>query len=309
MTGLIENPTWEPEIYQLEETDPVMGGIPNALTGEGIDNVPAQQLANRTLWLKALVDAHEAILSGGLNFATQADIDAAFNAIVNASPATLDTLNELATALGNDPNFATTMTALIGTKLDKAGGDISGPLKILGGSLYIRSPANGNAHVWLQDETGKHRALFYWSRTADKISIRRYAADGIAVEGQLDMFTDRIEYNGQRLFTASDFALKSIPTAWVNFDGTGVVLIREAQNISSVTDLAVGKYQANFTTPMATTNYATLFHSTQAGAVTDERDFVRIESKTTTSVIFTATNINGIPIDHDHISLLVMGGL
>jgi len=36
--------------------------------------------------------------------------------LVGASPATLDTLNELATALGNDPNFATTVATQIGLK-------------------------------------------------------------------------------------------------------------------------------------------------------------------------------------------------
>lgn len=41
-------------------------------------------------------------------------------AIVNSAPATLDTLNELATALGNDPNFATTTATLIGTKADSS---------------------------------------------------------------------------------------------------------------------------------------------------------------------------------------------
>ena len=41
-------------------------------------------------------------------------------ALVNSSPATLDTLNEIATALGNDPNFATTITNLIGTKIEKS---------------------------------------------------------------------------------------------------------------------------------------------------------------------------------------------
>lgn len=52
------------------------------------------------------------------NYATNASVTAAINALVNGAGTTLDTLNELATALGNDPNFATTMTALIGTKLD-----------------------------------------------------------------------------------------------------------------------------------------------------------------------------------------------
>jgi hypothetical protein len=39
-------------------------------------------------------------------------------ALVDSAPSTLDTLNELATALGNDPNFATTVTNSLSTKLD-----------------------------------------------------------------------------------------------------------------------------------------------------------------------------------------------
>lgn len=48
--------------------------------------------------------------------ATPADITAAINALVAAAPGTLDTLNELAAALGNDPNFATTITAALAGK-------------------------------------------------------------------------------------------------------------------------------------------------------------------------------------------------
>ena len=40
--------------------------------------------------------------------------------IVNSAPVTLDTLNELAAALGNDPNFATTTATLIGTKANSS---------------------------------------------------------------------------------------------------------------------------------------------------------------------------------------------
>ncbi len=53
--------------------------------------------------------------------ATTAFVVAAITSLVNGSPAALDTLQELAKALGNDPNFATTITNLIGTKLDKSG--------------------------------------------------------------------------------------------------------------------------------------------------------------------------------------------
>jgi hypothetical protein len=44
--------------------------------------------------------------------------DTAVSALVDASPETLDTLNELAAALGNDPDFATTVSNQIGTKLN-----------------------------------------------------------------------------------------------------------------------------------------------------------------------------------------------
>lgn len=52
--------------------------------------------------------------------ATTAFVRAAVAALVDSSPGALDTLNELAAALGDDPNFAATMTALIGTKADDA---------------------------------------------------------------------------------------------------------------------------------------------------------------------------------------------
>lgn len=41
---------------------------------------------------------------------TPAGVSAAINALVGGAPGLLDTLNELATALGNDPNFATTIS-------------------------------------------------------------------------------------------------------------------------------------------------------------------------------------------------------
>jgi hypothetical protein len=44
------------------------------------------------------------------------EIVAQITSLVNSSPATLDTLAELATALGNDPNFATTITTALGLR-------------------------------------------------------------------------------------------------------------------------------------------------------------------------------------------------
>ena len=46
--------------------------------------------------------------------------------------------------------------------------------------------------------------------------------------------------------------------AWVNFNGTGTVAIRASGNVSSITDIAVGRYGVNFTTAISDANYATV---------------------------------------------------
>lgn len=51
------------------------------------------------------------------SYATQGYVNTAISNLVASAPTTLDTLNELATALGNDPNFATTIATSIGTKV------------------------------------------------------------------------------------------------------------------------------------------------------------------------------------------------
>lgn len=59
MTNLIESSTWESGIYQLETDDPTLGGQPGFNMGEpvtGHANAQAQQLANRTSYLKSRID-------------------------------------------------------------------------------------------------------------------------------------------------------------------------------------------------------------------------------------------------------------
>lgn len=61
--------------------------------------------------------------TGGTNstqIATTAFVAAAITAVVNGAPGALDTLNELAAALGNDGDFATTITNGLAEKLAKA---------------------------------------------------------------------------------------------------------------------------------------------------------------------------------------------
>ena len=47
-----------------------------------------------------------------------------------------------------------------------------------------------------------------------------------------------------------------IAKAWVNFNGSGTVAIRDSYNFSSLTDDGTGLYKANFSTVMSDTNYS-----------------------------------------------------
>ena len=85
--------------------------------------------------------------------ATTAFVKSAIAAMVGSAPAALDTLNELAAALGNDPNFATTMlNALAGkqpldnTLTNLSGKDVAGLLAYLG--LGEGAPVIGVPFFW-----------------------------------------------------------------------------------------------------------------------------------------------------------------
>ncbi|MFI0396039.1 pyocin knob domain-containing protein [Paracoccus jiaweipingae] len=90
MADLPESADWVDGIYQIETTDPVVGGPPNLALGQGISNVQAQQLAQRTSYLKSAING----LGGEAGGVPGADLDAltgsgAYRIAIgdNASPA------------------------------------------------------------------------------------------------------------------------------------------------------------------------------------------------------------------------------
>lgn len=130
-------------IYVIEKSDPVEGGT------EGISNRQGRELTLRTRNLherierlgdaidtkteatlrnaKEYTDAREVAIQTAVDdkdatmLRTAKDYaDTIVSALIDGSPELMNTLNELAIALGNDPNFATTVTNLIAQKLDAA---------------------------------------------------------------------------------------------------------------------------------------------------------------------------------------------
>lgn len=63
-------------VYQIETTDLVLGGV------NGVANRQGQQLANRTKWLRARIESHEAAADPHAQYATDAALAAALAALV-----------------------------------------------------------------------------------------------------------------------------------------------------------------------------------------------------------------------------------
>jgi hypothetical protein len=117
-------------VYTHPSSHPIsfITGLQAALDGKVDDsqvltNVPAGALFTDTVYTLPFADnstnwntAYGWGNHASQSYATQSYVGTAISNLVDSSPATLDTLNELAAALGDDPNFATTVSNSIGTK-------------------------------------------------------------------------------------------------------------------------------------------------------------------------------------------------
>ena len=115
----------DPHKQYAPKESPALTGRPTAPTAEGKDS--STQIANTAF------------------------VQAAIAALVGSSPEALDTLNELAAALGNDPNFATTVTNSLAGKMDKSanGSDIENVSVFLQNlRLGAGAPAIGIPFFW-----------------------------------------------------------------------------------------------------------------------------------------------------------------
>ena len=79
--------------------------------------------------------------------ATTAFVQTAVAGVVDSAPSTLDTLNELAAALGDDANFATTTANSIGTKMPLAGGTFTGDITCSGGAGAVSVSAGSDIRI------------------------------------------------------------------------------------------------------------------------------------------------------------------
>jgi hypothetical protein len=96
-------------------------------------------------------------------------------------------------------------------------------------------------------------------------------------------------------------------SAWVNFNGTGVVAIRDSFNVSSITDNGVGNYTVNFLNSLSNENYVSSL------TVSDSyQSFPRGSTKTTTNYIVQCTTVaiesSATFLDAIHYDVIIFGG-
>lgn len=163
------------------------------------------------------------------NVALVSYIAAQIAALVGAAPSQLDTLNELATAIADDPNFASTITTQLGLKASSA--DLTAAIATLQAAINVNSAsitANGTAIALklakasnLSDladvPTARHnlgllRLIPFWFGTAPTTS------EMLAVYVANDAFTIPANFAGSQV--------KKAVTSGVNPTGAFVLSIR-----------------------------------------------------------------------------------
>ena len=175
------------------------------------------------------------------NFATESYVDTAVSNLIDTAPTTLDTLNELAAALNDDANFATTVNTSIATKLATA--DF--------GTYFDNNLANKDTDDLSEGSTNQY---YTDARVATYLSNNSYATQSY-VQSQIETKdnTDEITEGSNNLYFTQCRARQSISVSGsLSYNAsTGVISYTEPADTDSIsegttnlyyTDARVGNY-------------------------------------------------------------------
>ena len=134
----------------------------------------------------------------------------------------------------------------IGTSSPATALDVNGVISLSSGSNRKINYRSGNNDILYEFDSGD----FYLQSIANS-SHNWYT--GNVKRAEIDS-SGNFKFNSGYGSSATAYGCR----AWVNFNGTGTVAIRDSGNVSSITDLGAGYYRVNFTTAMPDVNYATV---------------------------------------------------
>lgn len=120
------------DITDFPTSMPANGGDSSTVNGHTVEiNVPEGAVFTDTVYVHP--ETHPASMITGLptkvsqfendkKYQTEEEVMGKISALIDSSPEFLDTLNEIANAIGNDPNFSVTIMNLISNKVEKEEG-------------------------------------------------------------------------------------------------------------------------------------------------------------------------------------------
>lgn len=244
---------WRPALDELTDVDVSAGANGQFLKKVGSNWIAAAlQLGDVTGWQDTVISL----------------INSAISSIVGGSPAALDTLNELASALGNDPNFANTVSTALGNRLRFDAGQVlnntqkAQALGNLGVTTLIQGLLVNTTETQALTTLGIGaglRALRAYATAAEVFAamkvgatteatgvVRKATADDLSA-GTADRYPDAA--------LLKPALVAAGPAAMVNFAGGAPPTTRAARNVQAVTRSGVGAYRVTFATPMQSANY------------------------------------------------------
>ena len=149
-------------------------------------------------------------------------------------------------------------------------------------------------------------------------TVQNKTTTGFRIETQVADTDNNINIGHMVIVAASNATLPNpvtkaqVAKAWVNFNGSGTVSIRDSFNVSSITDDGTGLYTINFTNPMSDTNYAMISGGSSGTATGGSVNFVIAETtsgvtRTTSSIQIRSQMSNGSNVDRVVISVAIFG--
>ena len=263
--------------------------------------------------------------------ASTAFVTGAVSDLINSSPAILDTLSELAAAINNDDNFATTVANSIGTKVALAGDTMTGfltlsadPQNLLHAATknYVDQAINSQM-IYSTDDVpeGSQQLYFTDTRARNAVSLTTSNTNTLSYDPATGVFdfdltgmnTDDVSEGTTNLYHTTARARQSISASgWGNlsYDNTSGVISISAPSTADVTEDASNLYftntRARQAVSLTTDNTDAMSYNTTTGEFTFTLNSVDTDeiAEGATNFYFTTSRArnsisNGSNIDYD----------
>ena len=172
------------------------------------------------------------------SYATQSYVNTQVSNLVDSAPSTLDTLNELAAALGDDANFSTTVTNSIATKLPLAGGTLTGGLS--GTSATFSGNIVGYDEI---KSRGQIRATGWWgsnSSSENGHALEIGVSPSTSTEAYILSYNRNNSSYGDLNFDAVNYNFNQRSSGTFTYNGANIIYVGQATYNNSNWDTAYG---------------------------------------------------------------------